>query len=99
MTYLLAGQLALSQLPGSLVAAAVGWIAGLAWRYEILLPRRLVEWRVPGWVVGEKSPMRGQGASVRAGGIEQLRRRLDERGVQGLSSGRNEVENEARRRI
>lgn len=39
LTYLVASQLALSQLPGSALSAAVGWAVGYAWRNELL----------PGW--------------------------------------------------
>ena len=60
MTYLLAAQLALSQVPGSLLAAAAGWGAGVAWRND-LLPAQIAGWRVPGWVVGEE---RRQGFEV-----------------------------------
>ncbi|KAF2264601.1 hypothetical protein CC78DRAFT_494694 [Lojkania enalia] len=64
-SYLPAFQLALSQLPGSLVAAAVGWAVGTAWRREVL--PYASGWRVPGWVVGEE----------RKRGFEGLRARLD----------------------
>ena len=70
LTYLLASQLALSQLPGSIVAASVGWGVGVAWRNEIL-PEKLMTWRVAGWVVGEKRE--GEG-------FEGLRRRLEGEG-------------------
>ena len=67
---MLAGQLALSQLPGSAVAAAVGWLVGVAWRNEIG-PGGWARWRVPGWVVGEK----------KEDGFEGLRRRLEGEGA------------------
>ena len=35
-TYSIALQLALSQLPGSLMAACVGWCIGYAWRWRLL---------------------------------------------------------------
>ncbi|KAF8425870.1 hypothetical protein EV426DRAFT_531259 [Tirmania nivea] len=61
-TYILASQLAFSQPPGSLLAAAVGWIFGYAYRAEIVPGAR---WRVPGWLFD------------RSGGeYENLRRRL-----------------------
>ncbi|RPB23216.1 hypothetical protein L211DRAFT_809359 [Terfezia boudieri ATCC MYA-4762] len=61
-TYILATQLAFSQPPGSLLAAAVGWIFGYAYRAEIVPGAR---WRVPGWLFD------------RSGGeYENLRRRL-----------------------
>ncbi|KAI9814598.1 MAG: hypothetical protein M1827_003154 [Pycnora praestabilis] len=66
-TYVLAFQLALSQFPGSLIGAAVGWTVGYAWRAE-LLPFSAAKWRVPAWVVTGKS----EGA-----GYEGLRRRLE----------------------
>ncbi|KAH0537251.1 hypothetical protein FGG08_005953 [Glutinoglossum americanum] len=67
-TYLLAAQLALSQLPGSLIGAAVGWMVGYAWRAEVLVPGEVWRWRVPKWVVGEGGRERG---------FEGLRRRLE----------------------
>jgi len=61
-TYILASQLAFSQPPGSILAAAVGWIFGYAYRAEIVPG---VRWRVPGWLFD------------RSGGeYENLRRRL-----------------------
>ncbi|OCK84938.1 hypothetical protein K432DRAFT_439655 [Lepidopterella palustris CBS 459.81] len=69
LSYILPAQLALSQLPGSAVAAAVGWAVGTAYRRD-LLPYALT-WRVPGWMVGEK---RGEGGRE---GFEGLRRRLE----------------------
>lgn len=78
MTYILASQLALSQLPGSLLAATVGWGVGVAWR-NYLLPERVVEWRVPAWVVGEAARDGLQGERAREG-FEGLRRRLEGEG-------------------
>ncbi|KAK6435423.1 hypothetical protein LTR95_008393 [Oleoguttula sp. CCFEE 5521] len=49
-SYLLPLQLALSQLPGSAIAAGVGWILGFAYRRE-LLPGT-VKWRLPYWILG-----------------------------------------------
>ncbi|KAK4994454.1 hypothetical protein LTR66_005525 [Elasticomyces elasticus] len=43
--YLLPLQLALSQLPGSAIAAAVGWVVGYAYRYEVL--PGAARWRFP----------------------------------------------------
>ncbi|MCJ1253336.1 hypothetical protein MMC24_001147 [Lignoscripta atroalba] len=84
LTYLLASQLALSQLPGSLLAASVGWGVGIAWRNEIL-PQKLMGWRVPGWIVGGKRE--GEG-------FEGLRRRLEGEGrasgVEGSGTERDE---------
>lgn len=50
ISYLPALQLALSQLPGSVIPAAVGWAVGYAWRLD-LLPWPSSRWRVPKWVV------------------------------------------------
>ena len=78
--YLMALQLALFQWPGSLLGAGVGWLAGQAWRSE-LLPAALSRWRVPGWVVG----MRGEKSSDR---FEGMRRRLESEGAStGAASG------------
>ncbi|KAK4964324.1 hypothetical protein LTR66_012349 [Elasticomyces elasticus] len=44
-SYLLPLQLALSQLPGSAITAAVGWVVGYAYRYEVL--PGAARWRVP----------------------------------------------------
>ncbi len=50
MSYLPALQLALSQLPGSMIPAALGWAVGYAWRLDLLSwPSN--RWRVPEWVV------------------------------------------------
>lgn len=68
-TYLPAIQLALSQFPGSLLCAAVGWVVGYSWRNDVL-PGAVTRWRVPGWLVG----MKGQ---KRAEDFEALRRRLE----------------------
>ncbi|KAF2841939.1 hypothetical protein M501DRAFT_907916, partial [Patellaria atrata CBS 101060] len=65
LTYLPALQLALSQVPGSLLTAAVGWTVGSAFRNDALPGSG---WRVPGWVVGEKKAGRE--------GFDGLRRRL-----------------------
>lgn len=67
--YILAAQLALFQWPGAVLSAAVGWILGHAWRNDVL-PGRLTNWRVPGWLVG----MRPQ---KRRDEFEGLRRRLE----------------------
>ena len=73
LSYVIPCQLALSQLPGSALAALVGWAVGTAYRRD-LLPYAS-QWRVPGWLVGEK---RDDGARE---GFEGLRRRLEgERG-------------------
>jgi hypothetical protein len=64
-SYLAPLQLSLSQFPGSLLAAAVGWAVGTAWRRD-MLPGAST-WRVPGWMVGEEKKR----------GFEGLRARLD----------------------
>ena len=89
MTYLLAAQLALSALPGSALAASVGWLTGTAWRGE-WGPAVWGQWRVPGWVVGE---------SKREGreGFEGLRRRMEGEG-HGRATGADAGEGGARRR-
>ncbi|KAL2127415.1 hypothetical protein VTI74DRAFT_10766 [Chaetomium olivicolor] len=71
--YFLALQLALFQWPGSLLGAAVGWMVGHAWRSE-LLPGALTRWRVPGWLVGIRTP-RGSDR------FEGIRRRLESEGA------------------
>lgn len=88
LTYLLAGQLALSSLPGSALAAAVGWMVGMAWRGE-WGPGAWSRLRVPGWVVGEKKAETGEG-------FEGLRRRLEGEGSGSGIDGR--TNGEARRR-
>jgi hypothetical protein len=67
--YALALQLALLQIPGTVLGAAVGWIIGYSWRND-MLPGALTRWRVPGWVVGMRSQKRSDG-------FEGLRRRLE----------------------
>ena len=68
-TYLPAIQLLLSQFPGSVLCAVVGWIVGYSWRNEVL-PGSVMRWRVPGWIVGVKGRKRGED-------FEGLRRRLE----------------------
>ncbi|KAI2631621.1 hypothetical protein GGS21DRAFT_522303 [Xylaria nigripes] len=68
--YFLALQLALFQWPGSIFAAMIGWVVGYAWRMEVL-PRSLMRWRVPGWLVGIQATRRSQE-------FEGLRRRLED---------------------
>ncbi|KAI4645915.1 hypothetical protein J4E93_005494 [Alternaria ventricosa] len=76
LSYLPPLQLALSQFPGSLLAAAVGWGVGTAYRRDVL--PGAARWRVPGWVVGEE----------KKGGFEGLRARLeDEREREGGGAG------------
>jgi hypothetical protein len=71
--YLLALQLALFQWPGSVLGALIGWVVGYAWRMEVL-PRSLMRWRIPGWVVGIRTPRRSRE-------FEGLRRRLEDEGM------------------
>ena len=59
---------------------------GIAWR-NYLLPEKMIEWRVPGWLVGEKA----EGTE----GFEGLRRRLE---GEGRASGVEGAEEGARRR-
>ncbi|KAI9686488.1 MAG: hypothetical protein M1822_003499 [Bathelium mastoideum] len=70
LTYLPAAQLALAQLPTSLLTAAVGWVVGYAWRSELLPGAR---WRIPDvlWGGGKL----GQGRDRRR--MEGLRRRME----------------------
>jgi hypothetical protein len=68
-TYLLAIQLSISQFPGSLISAVVGWILGYSWRNDVL-PGVITQWRIPGWLVGIETQKRGEG-------FEGLRRRLE----------------------
>ncbi|KAI4258672.1 MAG: hypothetical protein LQ352_001098 [Teloschistes flavicans] len=77
MVYLLAAQLALSSLPGSLICAATGWLIGVAWRRD-LGPEVWTSWRVPRWLAG------GEGA--KGGDFENLRRRLEGEGRGGATS-------------
>ncbi|KAI7235508.1 hypothetical protein KC330_g4277 [Hortaea werneckii] len=50
-SYLLPLQLAFSQLPGSAIAASIGWVVGFAYRREVL--PGAARWRVPSWVIGD----------------------------------------------
>ncbi|TLS26249.1 hypothetical protein PpBr36_04422 [Pyricularia pennisetigena] len=77
--YFLAIQLALSQWPGSLLGAIVGWTVGYAWRTD-LLPGSLTKWRVPGWLVGMRTTRRRQE-------FDGLRRRLEDEDATGAASG------------
>lgn len=67
--YLPAIQLSLSQFPGSLLCASVGWIVGYMWRNDVL-PGAVTRWRIPGWLAGISGVKRGEG-------FEGLRRRLE----------------------
>lgn len=65
MSYMLPLQLALGQFPSSILPAAVGWVVGYAYRNDVL---PATSWRVPAWVVGQKSTRPN---------MEALRRRLE----------------------
>jgi hypothetical protein len=65
MSYFIPIQLALSQFPSSLLPAAVGWAVGYAYRNEAIPG---ASWRIPAWVVGQKS---------KGPNMETLRRRLE----------------------
>ena len=88
-SYLLPLQLALAQLPGSALAAAVGWIAGFAYRREIL--PGAARWRVPTWLVAgheqkeryDHLRRRMEGEAGRATGVENNREHARRRGVVG----------------
>ena len=77
--YLLTSQLALTQPPGSLLAAAVGWVFGYAYRAELIPASR---WRVPGWLFdrsgGEYENLRRR---LAAGEFAQQQQAEDERGT------------------
>ncbi|KAI1766855.1 hypothetical protein GGR53DRAFT_181649 [Hypoxylon sp. FL1150] len=90
--YLLAFQLALFQWPGSLLGALMGWMVGLSWRMEVL-PRSLIRWRLPGWVVGMRIQRRSQE-------FEGLRRRLEGEGTTtaAATGSQSQADNEGGRR-
>lgn len=81
-TYLLALQLSLSQFPGSLLQACIGWTVGYVWRND-LLPASISAWRVPGWMVGAQRTSKREE-------FDGLRRRLGE-GVDASSTGANRL--------
>lgn len=78
-TYLIATQLAVSQFPGSMLSAGVGWVVGYAWRNDVL-PGALSQWRIPGWLVGVESQKHREG-------FEGLRRRLEGETAEGSATG------------
>ncbi|EMC98154.1 hypothetical protein BAUCODRAFT_67115 [Baudoinia panamericana UAMH 10762] len=88
-SYLLPLQLALSQLPGSAIAAAVGWLIGFAYRREIL--PGAARWRVPNWLLGgaaqkehyDSLRRRMEGEAGIATGVETNREHVRRRGVVG----------------
>lgn len=69
----MAGHLALLQWPGSLIGAVVGWLTGVAYRNGVM-PLAIINWRVPGWMVGIR-------AQRRSSEFEGLRRRLEDDGT------------------
>lgn len=88
-SYLLPFQLALSQLPGSLLATGIGWLVGFAYRRDIL--PGAVKWRVPDWVPGGREQKerydtlrrRMEGEAGRATGVEDNRDHVRRRGMIG----------------
>ncbi|KAL8639737.1 MAG: hypothetical protein Q9228_003260 [Teloschistes exilis] len=88
MVYLLAAQLALSSLPGSLIAAATGWLVGVAWRRD-LGPEAWTSWRVPEWLAG--------GGGAKGEDFENLRRRLEGES-RGSATSTDGAEGDTRRR-
>ncbi|KAK5739179.1 hypothetical protein LTR17_005480 [Elasticomyces elasticus] len=84
-SYILPLQLAFSQLPGSAIAAGVGWLVGFAYRRE-LLPGA-TKWRIPGWITG------GTGTKGR---YDSLRRRME--GEAGRATGVETTQDQTRRR-
>jgi len=75
--YLFALQLSLSQFPGSLLSAFVGWAAGHAYRNEVL-PGVATRWRVPGWLLGVNGKRRD---------FEGYRRRLEGENTAAAATG------------
>ena len=88
-SYLLPLQLALAQLPGSALAAAVGWLVGFAYRRDIL--PGVAKWRIPMGLYGGRQPKerydtlrrRMEGEVGRATGVEDTAERARRRGVVG----------------
>ncbi|KAH0305921.1 hypothetical protein KCU84_g14889, partial [Aureobasidium melanogenum] len=83
-SYLLPLQLALSQLPGSAIVAAVGWLVGYAYRREIL--PGVATWRIPDLSAGKRERERFEG----------LRRRME--GEAATASGSRVEESDGGRR-
>ncbi|TVY57598.1 DSC E3 ubiquitin ligase complex subunit, partial [Lachnellula suecica] len=77
--YLPAVQLSLSQFPGSLLCAFVGWVVGYSWRNEVL-PGAVTRWRIPGWMVGVQTKKREED-------FEALRRRLESENTGATATG------------
>ena len=110
-TYLVAAQLALSQFPGMLLPAIIGWVVGLAWRAEILpgvaAASSSSAWRVPAWMVGEKERVLPVGSSSSAAATptygmtadyDDLRRRLDDEAAAAAASGQGQTQGLYQRR-
>lgn len=87
-SYLLPLQLALSQLPGSALAAGVGWAVGVAYRREIL--PGATKWRVPLWVVG---------GSEQKERYDSLRRRMEGEAGRTTGAETNNTEHVRRRGV
>jgi len=84
LSYLLPLQLALSQFPSSILPAAVGWAVGYAYRNDVL---PATTWRLPAWMVGQKSK--------KGPNMESLRRRLEgEESDRGYTSARPSTDGE-----
>lgn len=88
--YLFAIQLALSQWPGSLLGALIGWVTGYLWRNDIL-PGAITRWRVPRWLVGMRTQKRNDG-------FEGLRRRMEGENTATASGIQGQAQGEAGRR-
>jgi len=86
-SYVLPIQLALSQLPASILPALVGWAVGYGYRHEVLPG---TAWRVPGWAVGQS----GRRDARR---MEALRRRLEGE-TEGYGTGVDATDNDGSRR-
>ncbi|KAK6344147.1 hypothetical protein TWF696_007789 [Orbilia brochopaga] len=80
--YLIAFQLAVSQPPGSILGAAVGFIAGYAWRAELLPWGR---WRYPIWLF-EK------GRDGDYGELRRMARGEEQQTVVGSPAGANQAD-------
>lgn len=88
-TYILPLQLALAQLPGSAIEAALGWAIGVAYRREILPGSTRA--RVPAWCVGadvqrerfNDLQRRMEGEASQSTGIDGSQRATRRRGIFG----------------
>lgn len=88
-TYVPALHVALAGLPGSAVAAAVGWLVGLAYRNEVL-PGVMTRWRLPERLLNKDARGRN-GTGSTPEGYESLRRRMQEESQpEGRASSREE---------